>query len=193
MTALSLAAAIAGCAPAPKTAEAPPEPIEVRTAPVWVPATGVSLVTVRRTTTAVLIHQDDQDLLRITDERPGDAHSDPSVLTWYVPLPPTPVMDTAIELPASGTTARRAWVIEEPSGGAAHAAPATGTVIVHSRTADVLTATVHLSAGGPAPTAGVVRPEPITYDRTLEFTRFQPRTPQYRELDRRAGIGGGKQ
>lgn len=159
-------------------------------APMWVQAAAPRFVTLGRSTNYALVHRAGQDLLIVED--PVVATGSNNVtgrLTWIVPVPETTTFDTPIEIGGPGS---EAWLLEQVWSGQGHATPATGTVIIHHRDAEVLSASLHMRAMGADPAAGQPDRATIDLDRKFDFERRVVSTPQYREMGPRSGIGKPK-
>lgn len=155
-------------------------------APLWVQAAAPRFVTLGRSTNYALVHRAGQDLL-IVEDPVVSAGTDGVAgrLTWIVPVPETVKFDTPIEV---GGPASEAWLLEQVWGGQGHATPATGTVVIHHRDAEMLSASLHMRALGPKPTAGQAERETIDLDRKFDFAKRVVTTPQYREMGPRSGV-----
>lgn len=173
-----LLALLAGCAASP-----PPE-----ASPLWVPAAAPKFVTIGRSTTYALVHRAGQDLLIVEDPL---VSADGSVvsgrLTWIAPVPDVAEFDKPIEV---GGRSSEAWLLEQLDGEQSHATPASGSVTIHHRDSQRLSATLNLRALGPKPTAGQPERVTIDLDRRFDFARYTPTTPRYKEMGARSGVGG---
>lgn len=160
-------------------------PVSSEPASYWVPSAGPSFATLGRSTTYALVHREGVDLL-VLEEPLADEDGEQldRRLTWLVQVPEVTGFDTPVEV---GPGALPGWVLEQLDGRSAHASPLTGTVIIHHRDAERLSATLQLEADGAAATAGMVSRPKVGVWRRAEFERYVPGTPQYREMGPRSG------
>lgn len=159
---------------------------KVEPSPMWVRASAAKFVTLGRSTNYALVHRAGQDTLIVEDPVLSGKHDEINGrLTWIIPLPDSVKLDTPIEVGGAGS---EAWLLEQVWRDQGHATPARGTVIVHHRDADTLSASLHLTALGAAPTAGQPDRATIEIDRKFDFARREVSTPQYREMGPRAGV-----
>lgn len=166
----------------PACANTPPHEVS----PHWVQAAEPKFVTLGRSTNYALVHRAGQDLLIVEDPVLSDEGEQmEGRLTWIVPVPDGAKFETPIEV---GGTNSQAWLLEQVAGGRGHATPATGTVIIHHRDAEMLCASLHMRALGPEPTAGTPERATIELDRKFDFARHVVTTPQYREMGPRSGV-----
>jgi hypothetical protein len=160
-------------------------PVSNEPASYWVPSAGPSFATLGRSTTYALVHREGIDLLVLEEPLPDEGgESLDRRLTWLVQVPEVTGFDTPVEV---GPGALPGWVLEQLDGRSAHASPLTGTVIIHHRDAERLSATLQLEAEGAPASAGVVSRPKVGVWRRADFERYVPGTPQYQEMGPRSG------
>lgn len=172
---LVLALGLPACSSAPR-----------EVSPHWVQAAEPKFVTLGRSTNYALVHRAGQDLLIVEDPVvSATGKKMEGRLTWIVPVPDGAKFETPIEV---GGASSQAWLLEQVAGGRGHATPASGTVIIHHRDAEMLSASLHMRALGPKPTAGIPERTTIDLDRKFDFAKHVVSTPQYREMGPRSGV-----
>lgn len=158
-------------------------PLQVEPRAHWAPSSAARFVTIGRSTSYALAHEAGRDLLIVEDPVVADeAGGVAGRLTWIVSIDSEAELE--MELSVEGS---RGWLLEEIDGRPSHAAPALGTVVLHERDAERVSATLALRAAGAGPSAGVAGREAIEVRGRFEFGRASPHTPQYQEMRTRRG------
>lgn len=184
---LAAAAMVGGCAAGSATSEG-------ESSALWVPRAQPSFTTIGRSAHFAIVRSESQDLLVIEDPV-VDASGERVVgrLTWFVPIDPAAPVGQELAVPARESSASGGgWLVEHVSNRQTHAAPASGTVVIHARSDDEVLATVNMMSLGAEPTAGMTTRQQIRVDQTLGFARRVPSTPQYREMRTRSGVSTPK-
>ncbi|MBL0927793.1 MAG: hypothetical protein IBJ11_09090 [Phycisphaerales bacterium] len=162
----------AGCAQRRATPEA-----------AWTPNSAAQFATQNRSTRMTLVHDEDRDLLSVSDPRP-EAGRGWSRLTWIVSIPRVAALDR--DMPLDGAQAW-GWAMEEIPGLPTHVTPVRGTVRVTQRTGEQVSAVVDLYFDSRAAAAGEVAPPRVTFTRRVEALRRVPAAAEFREIGTRGG------
>lgn len=172
---LGAAFALSGCAKAP-VAAAPDS--------TWIPASTASFATIDRDTHFARVHAEGMDLL--VHEEPYDDGS----MIWILNVPDTPRLNTPVDLGQGARAAARGWVVERPRNGPSHAAELDGRIVIHSKDAEAIRATVDVSASRGPSGAGAEFDSRVRLTKKLEWIRTGVTTPEYTELPTRGGVAG---
>lgn len=172
-TALLLSAALllTGCASTERDAEIP----NAR----CVAGASVRFATIERDTSYAFVRRAAGDVLFLEESRGGTPEH---TFTWIIELP----ADTPIGQPirfSDSTGEASAWVLESAKGIDTHAIRVGGSVVVHSRTDDGVSATVVLNGVTDPAKPGGGGPTMVSVTRKALWVYDEPFTPTTRELE----------
>lgn len=167
-----------GCAARrPVEAEAPPPMSDLRGG--WARWSRPSFTTIDRATTVSLVQAPAHDAL-IVEQTGGAAR------LWVISIPDSPSMYGAMEVGEGLPT--QAWALASIGHDPVTLIPASGRIAVLSSDEGAMTAQVHLTAHGPAPTAGMPGPEALTLHGRIVFDRFTPLTFDPQDPETTSGL-----
>lgn len=148
----------------------------------WLPSAKARFATIDRDTHLARVHADGEDLLIFED------NFDDGGLVWVLNIPATPKMNMPLELGSADDAPVRGWVMEKFGNKRWHTVPLEGNLVIHSKEADTLRATVDVSAVRHPAAAGAEFDSRVRLTRKLEWTRTAAVTPEYAELTTRSGM-----
>lgn len=163
-----------------------------RPAGAWVPNAIASFITIDRSTSYALVHDDDRAVLIIAAAEDVDggeglgwvgSSTGTNYLWWVVEMPNAVAEGQTITLGAR----HRAWLLERVPGQPTHGSPASGSVVVRGVSGDSLVLDLDILAPIGRPTAGQGGVPAIRTSERVSLARRVPLTLDTPEIDSISG------